>query len=42
MRRRRFVVRVDDGASNIPFKGTNLKQILRTIERKYEGMKRRR
>ncbi len=37
MRRARFVVRVDDGASNVPYKGPDLKKILRMIERKYEG-----
>lgn len=41
-RRSRFIVRVDDGATIIPFKGSNIGEILNNIEEKYIISKRRR
>ena len=39
--RRRFVIRVYDGVDTVKFSGTNLKSILRAIENKFEGGRKR-
>lgn len=40
MRRKRFIVRVDDGATIVPFKGKDLRNLLDEIEEKYENRRR--